>query len=45
MLSQPTHDELAGQNLVQSLRMHIFRNISPNTLGLAPKTYKLRRLG
>ncbi|MEH1999299.1 MAG: class I SAM-dependent methyltransferase [Nostoc sp.] len=28
MLPQPTHDELARQNFVQSLRMHIFRNIS-----------------
>ncbi|AVH66680.1 methyltransferase [Nostoc sp. 'Peltigera membranacea cyanobiont' N6] len=29
MLPQPTHDELARQNFMQSLKMHIFRNISP----------------
>ncbi|MHC5824630.1 MAG: class I SAM-dependent methyltransferase, partial [Nostoc sp.] len=29
MLPQPTHDELARQNFVQSLNVHIFRNISP----------------
>ncbi|WP_084227228.1 class I SAM-dependent methyltransferase [Nostoc sp. KVJ20] len=29
MLPQPTHDELARQNFVQSMKMHIFRNISP----------------
>jgi SAM-dependent methyltransferase len=29
MLPQPTHDELARQNFVQSLKTHIFRNISP----------------
>lgn len=29
MLPQPTHDELARQSFIQSLKMHIFRNISP----------------
>jgi SAM-dependent methyltransferase len=29
MLPQPTHDELARQNFVQSLKMHLFRNIFP----------------
>jgi SAM-dependent methyltransferase len=29
MLPQATHDELARQNFVQTLKMHIFRNISP----------------
>ncbi|WP_341530609.1 class I SAM-dependent methyltransferase [Nostoc sp. UHCC 0302] len=29
MLPQPTHDELARQNFVQSLKMHIFRNVAP----------------
>ncbi|MEH1839994.1 MAG: hypothetical protein V7L20_14795 [Nostoc sp.] len=38
MLPQPTRRELVVQNFVQSLKMHIFRNISPNTVQLAPKT-------
>ncbi|MEH2162035.1 MAG: class I SAM-dependent methyltransferase [Nostoc sp.] len=29
MLPQPTHDELARQNFVQSLKIHIFRNLIP----------------
>ncbi|MEA5600677.1 class I SAM-dependent methyltransferase [Nostoc sp. UHCC 0252] len=40
MLPQPTHDELARQNFVQSLRMHIFRNISPGNKVLYEKLAK-----
>jgi SAM-dependent methyltransferase len=29
MLPQATHDELARQNFVQTMKMHIFRNIAP----------------
>ncbi|MCC5641982.1 class I SAM-dependent methyltransferase [Nostoc sp. CHAB 5824] len=40
MLPQPTHDELARQNFVQSLRKHIFRNISPGNKVLYEKLAK-----
>ncbi len=40
MLPQPTHDELARQNFVQSLKMHIFRNISPGNKVIYEKLAK-----
>ncbi|QLE41287.1 class I SAM-dependent methyltransferase [Nostoc sp. C052] len=42
MLPQPTHDELARQNFVQSLKMHIFRNISPGNKVVYEKLGKPR---
>ncbi|MBD6618367.1 class I SAM-dependent methyltransferase [Komarekiella sp. 'clone 1'] len=40
MLPQPTHDELARQNFVQSLRMHIFRNLLPGNKVVYEKRVK-----
>ncbi|MEH2246889.1 hypothetical protein [Nostoc sp.] len=40
MLWQPTHDELARPNFVQSLTMHIFRNIFPGNKVLYEKLAK-----
>ncbi|MEI1377990.1 class I SAM-dependent methyltransferase [Nostoc sp. UHCC 0926] len=40
MLPQPTHDELARQNFVQSMTMHISRNIYPGNKVLYEKLAK-----
>jgi SAM-dependent methyltransferase len=40
MLPQPTHDELARQNFVQGLRMHIFRNLLPGNKVVYEKRVK-----
>lgn len=37
MLPQTTHDELARQNFVQSLKLHIARNISPGNKAIYEK--------
>lgn len=42
MLPQPTHDELARQNFVQSLRMHIFKNLLPGNKVVYEKRAKPR---
>lgn len=34
MLPQPTHEEFAGQNFVQSLKIHIFRHLIPGSLAI-----------
>ncbi|WP_392534384.1 class I SAM-dependent methyltransferase [Nostoc sp. C117] len=40
MLPQATHDELARQNFVQTLKMHIFRNLSPQNKVIYEKLAK-----
>jgi SAM-dependent methyltransferase len=42
MLPQPTHDELARQNFVQSLRMHLFKNLAPGNKVIYEKLAKPR---
>lgn len=37
MLPETTHDELARQNFVQSLKMHVFRNIAPGNKAIYEK--------
>ena len=42
MLPQATHDELARQNFVQSLKLHIARNIAPGNKAIYEKVVKPR---
>ncbi|WP_292735078.1 class I SAM-dependent methyltransferase [Nostoc sp. JL31] len=40
MLPQPTHDELARQNFVQTMKMHIFKNVTPGNKEIYEKLAK-----
>jgi len=40
MLPQPTHDELARQNFVKSLRTHLFKNLVPGNKVIYEKVVK-----